>query len=396
MLYSTIVDKNEEGLRMIIEAAEKFEEGRYLEAIYNCHLNKDEVLGITEYVREYKAKLSREHLALAKFALTFNKEYATDNNKCFDSAEKLFNKIRSTIGCSKKIYKKFCRTIRKRTPATASLRPSVFKRSELVNDYHSRQLFGMETYDDCVQKLYTELEEFFYELLKSVALCRMIIMEETKIRQTPERCMDIYRECYDKMVHNSRMMVRMFKESKMVPGSDLDERRRNAGSLRDFVCSNYHMYDPSQFQMHVVVSELKKGDDMTDVEKILFGAENSEMAQKARCVIRHFEELEDDAHKGKHKDKHSAFCVASFMLWCGIGTMQDDKVKMFVEDYFNQTYSGKYPPVKTNSVNSAKNIMLHKPTASNLSNTEFHARIERLLENTATKDKENTVKAVNF
>ena len=69
MIYSTIVDKNEEGLQMIIEAAEKFEQGRYLNAILDCHLKKNEILMMTEFVREYKAKLSREHLALAKFLL---------------------------------------------------------------------------------------------------------------------------------------------------------------------------------------------------------------------------------------------------------------------------------------------------------------------------------------
>lgn len=394
MLYSTIVDKNEQGLLMIIEAAEKFEQGKYLNAIYDCHLNKEDIMGVTEYVKEYKAKLSREHLALAKFALTFNKEYSTENNKCFDAAEKLFCKIRSTICGSKRIYKKFCRTVRKSTPSIEP--PSVFKRSGLVNNYHSGLLFGMDTYDDCVQNLYEQLEEFFNELVKCLALCHMIITEENTIRHTPERCMGIYRDCYEKMVHNSRMMVRMFKESKMLPNSEMEERRKNARSLQDFVCSNYHMYDPSQFQMHVVVSELKKGDDMTDVEKILFGADNTSTAEKARLVMLHFDELENDAHKGKHKMKHSAYCVASFMLWCGVGMTQDDKVKMFVEDYFNATYKGTYPPVKTNAVNNAKNVLLHRPMESNLNNDDFHAKIDACVQSCATKDASRLKKAANF
>lgn len=396
MLYSTIVDKNEEGLLMIIEAAEKFEQGKYLNAIYDCQLKKDEVLSVTEYVKEYRAKLSKEHLALAKFALTFNNEYATENNKCFDVAEKLFGKIRSTISGSKRIYKKFCRTVRRRTPPFAPQRPSVFKRSELVNNYYSGQLFGIETYDECVQRLYEQLEEFFFELVKCLALCRMIIMEENTIRNTPERCMNIYRECYDKMVSNSRMMVRTFKENKIVPNSEIEERRNKAGSLRDFICSNYHRYAPSQFQMHVVASELRKDSNMSDEEKILFGADNTDMAEKARLVIQHFDELENNAHKGKHKDKHSAYCVASFMLWCGIGNTQDDKVKLFVEDYFNKTYKGEYPPVKTNAVNSAKNTLLHKPTESNLDNNLFHTKIDSLVVQHAPKDNNSLKNAANF
>ena len=380
MLYSTIVDKNEEGLQMVIDAAEKFEQGRYLNAILDCHLKKNEILMMTEFVREYKAKLSREHLALAKFALTFNSEYATKNNLCFNTAERLFNKIRSTISSSKKIYKKFCRTIRKRLPASVPQRPSVFKRSELANDYRSGQMFGIETYDDCVQKLYAQLEDFFLELVKCLALCRMIIMEETNIRNTPERCTQIYKDCYEKMLNNSRIMVRTFKENRMTPASEMETRKKKAGSLREFICSNFHKYGPDQFQMHVVASELNKSDDMTDEEKILFGTDNKEFAEKARLVIKHFDELELNAHKGKHKDKHSAYCVASFMLWCGIGATNDNKVRLFVEDYFNKTYKGEYPEVKTNAVNGAKNTILYKPAESNLDNEAFHKKIDALIE----------------
>ena len=116
------------------------------------------------------------------------------------------------------------------------------------------------------------------------------------------------------------------------------------------------------------------------MEKILFGANNEEKVNRARFVIQHFDELEEDAHKGKHKNKHSAYCVASFMLWCGVGNTLDDKVKMFVEEYFNKTYSGDYPAVKTNAVNSAKNILLRldRFKESPLDNNLFHAKIESL------------------
>ena len=175
-------------------------------------------------------------------------------------------------------------------------------------------------------------------------------------------------------------MVRTFKENRMTPASEMETRKKKAGSLREFICSNFHKYGPDQFQMHVVASELNKSDDMTDEEKILFGTDNKEFAEKARLVIKHFDELELNAHKGKHKDKHSAYCVASFMLWCGIGTTNDNKAILFVDDYFNQTYKGEYPPVKANAVNSAKNILKHNPKKSNLDNAEFHAKIDALVE----------------
>ena len=381
MIYSTIVEKNEEGLNMIIKAAEDFEQGKYLEAINNLHYKKEEIMQITEFVKQYRALLSREHLALAKFALTFNREYATTNNTCFSTAEKLFGKIRSTISASKKVYKKFCRKNRRPLPPSATERPSVFKRSELVESYHSGNMFGFETYDECVQKLYEQLEGFFKELVKSLALCHMIILEESNIRNTPERCMQIYRECYQAMLGNSRAIVRSLKKSTIIHmESEMENRRKKASSMTEFVCESFHKFNPGDFQIHVISFEFQKEDGQSEVEKILFGANNEEKVNRARFVIQHFDELEEDAHKGKHKNKHSAYCVASFMFWCGVGNTLDDKVKMFVEEYFNKTYSGDYPAVKTNAVNSAKNILLRldRFKESPLDNNLFHAKIESL------------------
>lgn len=392
MIYNTIVEKNDAGLLMIIEAAEKFEQGRFLEAVHNCDLKKVEILEITELVKEFKSKLSREHLALARFAATFNKMYATDNNKCFASAEKLFNKIRSTISGSKRLYKKFCRTVRKRVPINSPVQNSVFKRSELVRDCYTGQIFGIDTYDDCVDKLYMALEEFFHELIKCLALCHMVLLEEADIENNPDRKMAIYWNSYKEMLNNSRLMVRALKESRNLPDVYMLEKNN---SRNEFINSNFHKIDTMQFQNHVVSSELEKDDDMANEEKILFGAGNREFAYKVRFVIQHFDEIECNAHKGKHHDKHSAACVASLMLWCNIGYGGDDKETLFVE-YFNETYNGSYPPVKANAVNVAKNKLLHHPNESNLNNGIFHAKIEELLEHWENKTNDTVKEVVNF
>lgn len=286
------------------------------------------------------------------------------------------------------IYKKFCLPTRKRAPENAPQYQSVFKRSELAGNYYAGQLFGMESYDECVAMLYNELEGFFRELVESLALCRLIILEESNIRSTPSRCKEIYYDCYGHMVSNSRSMLRLFKESHLVPSDELEERRRSAGSLQNFICENFHMLDPSQFQSYVVVCELKKGmnNGLTETEIKLYGSENMELVEKVRLVIAHFDELEDSL-KGKNKDKHSAYGIASFMLWSGIGETQDDKVKTFVE-YFNLTYKGVYSPAKTNAVNTAKNKIKYPRTGdkSNFNDAEFRSKIEKLIGKYTSKD----------
>ena len=104
MQYNSIVEKDESGLQMILDAAEKFEESKYLHAITERNFTKNEVFEILLFVKEYKIKLEKEHYALAKFAITFNKRYATDNNKCFSTAERIFNRIIYTVFIRELIY----------------------------------------------------------------------------------------------------------------------------------------------------------------------------------------------------------------------------------------------------------------------------------------------------
>lgn len=385
MLYSTIVEKDESGLQMVIQAAEKFEQGKYINAITECHYTKSKTLAMTEYVKEQIARIKREYFALVDYRQSFIDDYATDNNECYDIAGALFYKIRSCISGSKKIYKSFCVTDRKRMPRTTTQWPSVFKRSGLVNVCNSEDLFGIETYSKCVTELYNQLEEFHKELLKCLILCRNVMIELRNVGNSYERCELIYRNSYEKTRSNIKLMIQLCKEKKMLPKSELEERKKKASSEPDFICSNYHMWNKSQFLMYVLVSELSKDDEMTDLEKELFGADNIEFVKKVRLIIQHFDDFEENAHKGKHNDKHSAYCIASFMLWCGIGNTPDNKVQLFVK-YFNITYTGRYPEAKTNAVNNAKNKLMYEPEKSNLDNNLFHAKLNSFVEQNASKD----------
>ena len=64
------------------------------------------------------------------------------------------------------------------------------------------------------------------------------------------------------------------------------------------------------------------------------------------------------------------------MLWCGIGRA-DYKCKMFVEDYFNKEYKGKYKTVNVNTINTAKGTITKEKSKFNI--IEFNKRIDNLL-----------------
>ena len=376
MKYSTIVNKSDESLLMIIDTAKSFDENRYLQGIYECRFKKEKVMAFTEIVKECHAKLRREYLALADFAVKFNKMYATDNNKCFETAERLFNRIRSSISGTKRIYKRFCKVSRKKwmENARCAVEKSIFKRSVLAKALYTEDMFGMVSYDECVNKLYDELEGFFKDLVVGLALCHMIIQEEDAIRSTPERCMELYRQCCDEAEQSAKLLVKTMKENRVehLSSDDFLERRKNARSLQEFVCENFHEMNLSEFQIHVVSELLHKGqaNGLTDTETALWPKGN-EHIKDIRLVIAHFDELKSEGQKGKLDGK----AVAMFMKWCGVA---EGKEKLFVEDYFNKEYKGKLTTLKANSVNTAKNKMLLGKVK--FDNDAFELSIEDLIQ----------------
>lgn len=352
MTYSTIVEKNEEGLNLIIEAAEKFNKQQILSALYECNLTQEKVIQLTHSVRETRVRMNREHLALAKFALKFNQLYATDNNKCFETAERLFNRVRSSVSGAKRIYKRFCKPNRKRYQGREPFKPSVFKRSQFVADYRCGMLFGLGCYNDSVEELYDELEAFFVELIKILALCHTIIEEEKAIRRSPEASRLIYKECYNQMVKDGKVLTSVLRTNNaVIPVDEFTLRKSKAKKMDDFYCTNYHTLNTEQFSQHVLCTELNdaRKNGLTDIEKCLWGSDYDK-ARQARFVVDHFDELEPEGHKGKL----SGYAVAAFMSKFGIGCA-DKKVKMFVEEYFNPMYRGMYNTLKANTVDNAKN-----------------------------------------
>ena len=374
MIYNSIVEKDESGLQMILEAAEKFEKDKYLYAITERHFNKNEVLEILYFVKEYRIKLEKEHYALAMFAITFNKQYDTDNNKCFCTAEKIFNRIRSTISGSKKIYKKFCKRSMKPIPPLVKDEnyASVFKRSTLLSECRNGDLFGYKHYDEVVYELYKELEDCFKELIKCLALCHAVIWEEEQIRNSPDLCLKIYRDCVNQIEKNAVFMIRLFRQSKNTTVIDeIGEKMKTAKSLKKCICDGFHNFNNDSFQIHVVTELMNREQDMNEEENLLW-PQDKDKVEKIRLIISHFDELEPEGQHGKL----SGAAVAAFMLWCGIGRA-DYKCKMFVEDYFNKEYKGKYKTVNVNTINTAKGNITKEKSKFNI--IEFNKRIDNLL-----------------
>ena len=322
------------------------------------HYSVDEVQMLTTDVRECHAKLQKEIVALVKFSQDFNKQFATDNNKCFDTASRLFNRIRSSIAGTKKVYKKFCPRVRRQGPVRDGIeqRPSVFTHSMLSRGEYMLTMFGTEGYHECVEMLCQAMEAFFQDLVTGLRLCRDVMQQEREIRGDYPRVMSIYEDCCQTVVSESRDFMQMLESQRDLALDEMTQKKSSAPSVQAFASETFHTANRSQFKKHAVIDAINKGkrNGLTDIESLLWN-NNLEFVKQVRLAIERFDELQPGGQMDRKvgKRKLSATYVAMLMKWCGI--TGSGKEKQFVEEYFNSTYHGLYKTIGSSSVNGAKN-----------------------------------------
>jgi uncharacterized protein involved in tolerance to divalent cations len=330
MKYKTIVDKNESSLLQIIQAAERFNAGGFLESLRKRNLSTYEIDQLTDEVKEYQLKMNREVKALVKFSENFLDNYATENNHCYETAEQLFNHIRSTISAARKVLRKTCPRRMHRQPEGKE-RPLFYLRSTLTIGTHAGDLFGVESFELSVQTLFHHMTTFFATVINTLALCHRMIVSEREIRGDASRCMAIYNDTCAKLMDEVTQMSRWLGEMKQLPESALLKRKRQARSEKAFARENYHQYTPAELKQMLVIEMVKKGqsDGLTDEEALLWPNDH-EQALKVRRVIPLIDQLGAEGLKGKM----DSGLIIEFLKWCKV----DSKLEKRLYQYFCRAY----------------------------------------------------------
>ncbi|MCF2660246.1 hypothetical protein JQM83_13780 [Parabacteroides distasonis] len=378
MKYKTCVDHNLEGLELILEKAQSFDRESVLQGILDRHYTIYQVEQMITFVQEYHAKLKRECNSLVEFAKTFNHQFATDNNKCFETAERLFWKIRSSVSGTKKIYKKFCKIIRTRFPGIHNAKkPSVFTHSILTRGSFNRDLFGEDSFPKVVTTLCDELEDFFMDLVQITLVCRNVTIQEIEIRKNPKRLEELYTEDYCQMSISNQILIKTLQESKTVLQLDPMTKSKKTRSYQAFLQEAFHQYSRQQFQQHYLVEKLESGHNGgLDDDEALYWPNHHDRVPDIRKVIAHFDELNPkgskDSKSGRYKIKGEV--MARFVNWCRV----EVNLKAFIEKYFKKHYQGEFIPLGTTSVIEAKNKLAKK--SKDPGEAEFKEQVEALIE----------------
>lgn len=337
MVLSTIVEHDKSGLEMVLDAMSELLEEKFVEGVKNRHRTLFEIQQMTEQVKMYQHRINMESNAVTKFAEDFIRSFATPNNKCFDTAEILFGKIRSTIASLKEVFYQTTATDRTQLPQDVEA-PSVFNKSPLGHGVYQADMYGIESYPPEVQELYNALETMFTSATSTLALCHLMIEQEAATRNDIVQLRQIYKESCNEMLETVKAASSFITTTQELPENEMEELREKAGSEdnENFLKSGYHSYNKQVMTQYLIIKEVKqaRNDGLTEREAF-FWRNNHKKGLMARKVVENFDLVTDaEGQKGSLSSR----VLVEFLKWCGVSESLETQL---YKQYFIPKYSAK-------------------------------------------------------
>ena len=221
--------------------------------------------------------------------------------------------------------------------------------------YDVKETFPME-----VEELTNEIQKCYELYEKCLHICKDIIEDEEKIKQSPEMAGALF-EAYKSAAYSR------FKNTYQLLSDDvfvilmetcqayIDFMR--AKSNEDFVCKGVHKYNTKDADNLIMILCRNGVKRTTESNKKLWG-DRPELAEEMRYIIQHF----DDLLPVNMIQTEFAFYQYALAKWA------DVPVIGFVE-FFNQEYTGKWKASKKSNVN--KQNKKYNRKSDNVKDFEF-------------------------
>ena len=368
MRYSTIVEKDDKTLLEIIDALNQFEKDRFIAGIQARHYTKFQIEQTLDMVNSYQSRMNIEASSLVRFSEDFIQQFATDNNKCFETAERYFNRIRSTLSALKKVFQKTCPRSMVQLPQNVQ-QPTVFERSPMAHGAYVIDMYGLASYDDVVQQLYERLDTLLTSATNILGLCHRMIESEQMVRKDTEQLKLIYKESCQSLMSSVREYADFMGCSQQLPETELNKRKKNARSMNEFLQKEYHNVPKQEFKKFVWLEAVRQGrnEGLTEEETYLWTDDHQKVKQ-VRWAIEHFDEMDVEGQQGK-LDSTS---IVYFLKWCGVERKKEKRLYQ----YFCDNYKGKYQPLVWSAVSKERKDQ-HD---SGISETAAVAKFQRMID----------------
>ena len=346
MRITTIVEQDDRTLLEIINALDQFEKDRFLAGLQARHYTKYDIEQALEMVGIYQHRMNMEAHALRRFSEDFIRQFATDNNKCFEAAERLFNRIRSTLCALKKVFRKTTPRSMAQLPEEVA-QPTVWERSALSYGPCVADIFGLASYDDDVNALYQQLDVLLTTATSTLTLCHEMIEKEVMVREDKAQLKLIYDESCSQLMSSVREYAEFMGVREELPEAEMDRRRQKAHSLDDFLRKEYHVATKREFKRFVWLEAVRQGrsEGLTEEETYLW-RDDSQRVEQIRWAIKHFDEMDVEGQEGKLDSTSMVY----FLRWCDVEQTKEKRLYK----YFCDTYKGRYQLLAWSSVSKER------------------------------------------
>lgn len=401
MIPKTIVEHDSSGIEMVLDAMDELLEDKFIEGIKNKHHDIYEIRQTTEQVKIYQHRMNIEANSLTRFSERFIRSFATNNNKCFSTAEVLFGKIRSTIASLKKVFHKT--TARDYTQLPEGVDPpSVFDKSPLGHGEYTPDAFGLESFPKEVQELYQAIETLFATAASILALCHLMIEEEAKTRNDIVQLRQIYKESCDELLGAVKAATKFCTITEELPENELEERRQKIGSENDerFLKSGYHTVNTDVLTQYLVIKTIREArrEGLTELEAF-FWRNDREKALRVRKIVENFDLVSEVLGQS---NSLSSVVMVEFLKYCGV---PESLEKQLYTQYFFPKYqkNGTHNPLGWNTISGKRKELKEMGDTDEKLANDFRKRLSAIFpsENnyevlTSTKAISSKTKAVLF
>lgn len=311
--------------------------------------NEGEILRLTGYLRDARAKMATEYDRADKYSRTYNKQFYNNIGDYYHVLSDALSKMRSHLSAMNTVLRRGC--YRKVNNTNYLFRTNTNPKS-LINDSvignatFSYSVFPMEEEPDCVQNLFEHLKAFYLDEKKCLELCIQIIEQEKELRKKPEYCLMLLNEdrnrAWKKLENQIYLItdevIAMLKETNNV----YIERSKYVLD-KDFATSGFHKYTECEMDhFHLLTFCIAQHENGFTEEELSLWKTQFDTIEKVRLVIAEFDNLLPDDFNQQDMGRY----IFYFCKWAFPSNIKK------VHQYFMNTYKGQHKVTKYSSVSS--------------------------------------------
>lgn len=352
---------------------------RIIAGIKERHAKKEDILRLTHYLRDSRGVLERELFRLEGFAKIFNRRYATNDNKCYSSANTMLGKIHSH-------YLRWRETLKmtsprkKRNTKNGAVGHSLYDRSLLnKNRSYTPDFYRRKSYGSFLDDFIEELELFLNALVYGVNLCQKMLNEESRIKKCPDWIKEIYVYCYNMTVAKNQKTIDWLVNIRQAnTGNPLYQLMLDYKDKDRFIQEQFHEHTDVNFNDYVFADAVMTllNNNISITEQRLWGR-NYDKIKLVRFAIAHFDQLVTP----HGRNGYNGADIMDFIVWCDVckNSESRDDEEHILYDYLKENYKGNVHIVGWTSVFECRKTYVNANNLQKIS-SDFDIRVKKLYE----------------